>query len=245
MSTLSSSPGRTRLARASNSAWRAASTSGGRASSPRACMRLGMVVPCSKLPPGRKPYQWRATSASLAEDLAHLRVGPHVELALLALAVGVLGRGDAAAGLAQVAEHVVDRLGEHLPEARLAGELPAVQVEADQQRVVVEHLLEVRHQPHAVDGVAGEPAAEVVVDAAGRHGVERRGERGQGAARRRGRRPRRAPRAPSAAGTSARRRARPTPGRWPRTSRSTAASTSAAVGTPSRARRARSDRARR
>ena len=111
----------------------------------------------------------------LAEDLPHLRVGPHVELALDALAVGVLGRGGPTAGLAEVAQHVVDGLAEHLPEPRLPGQLPAVQVQADEQRVVVEHLLEVRHQPHPIDGVAGEAAAEVVVDPAGRHGVEREG----------------------------------------------------------------------
>ena len=72
---------------------------------------------------------------------------------------------------------------QHLAEPLLAGEQPAVEVQADQQRVVVEHLLEVRHQPHAVDGVAGEAAAEVVVDAAGGHGVERDGERAAGPAR--------------------------------------------------------------
>ena len=44
---------------------------------------------------------------------------------------------------------------------------------AGQQRVVVEHLLEVRHEPALIDAVAGEAAGEVVVDAAGGHLVER------------------------------------------------------------------------
>ena len=49
-----------------------------------------------------------------------------------------------------------------------------VGVHADEQRLVVEHLLEVRHEPLAVDGVPGEAAADVVVHAARRHRVERR-----------------------------------------------------------------------
>ena len=42
-----------------------------------------------------------------------------------------------------------------------------------EQRVVVQHLLEVRHQPVRVGAVAGEAAAELVVDAAIGHGVQR------------------------------------------------------------------------
>ncbi len=66
----------------------------------------------------------------------------------------------------------------------LAGELPGVQIGAGQQCVVVEHLLEVRHQPAFVDRVAGEAAAEVVVDPTCGHRIERRdrgAQRGVGA----------------------------------------------------------------
>ncbi len=107
-----------------------------------------------------------------AEHVANLRFGPHVEPALLAFAVGVFRGRHATARQAQVVEHVADRLSRHLQEPGLAGQLPAVHVEADQQGVVVEHLLEVRHQPGRVDRVAGEAAAEVVVDAARRQVVE-------------------------------------------------------------------------
>ena len=51
-----------------------------------------------------------------------------------------------------------------------------MEVDARQQRLVVQHLLEVGHQPLAVDRVAGEPAADVVVHAARRHRVERGGD---------------------------------------------------------------------
>ena len=54
-----------------------------------------------------------------------------------------------------------------------------VGVHAHEQRLVVEHLLEVRDEPALVDGVAGEAAADVVVDAARRHRVERRRHSGE------------------------------------------------------------------
>ena len=56
---------------------------------------------------------------------------------------------------------------------RLAGDEPPVQVRAREQRLVVQHLLEVGHEPVRVDRVAVEAAADLVVHAAGRHRVER------------------------------------------------------------------------
>jgi hypothetical protein len=46
-------------------------------------------------------------------------------------------------------------------------------VRRQQQGVVVEHLLEVGHQPPRVGRVAGEAPGELVVDPTARHGVER------------------------------------------------------------------------
>ena len=47
-----------------------------------------------------------------------------------------------------------------------------MQVHARELGVVVEHLLEVRHEPALVGGVSVEAAAELVADAAIRHLVE-------------------------------------------------------------------------
>ena len=99
--------------------------------------------------------------------------GPDVEAALLALGVGVEGRVEAALGAAHLAQHPVERLLADAPVALVAERLPAVQVGAGEQGVVVEHLLEVGDEPAGVDRVAGEAAAELVVDAAGHHRVER------------------------------------------------------------------------
>jgi hypothetical protein len=52
-----------------------------------------------------------------------------------------------------------------------AGELPGVGVHAQELGVVVQHLLEVGHQPAPVGRVAVEAAAELVEDAAGGHPV--------------------------------------------------------------------------
>jgi hypothetical protein len=112
----------------------------------------------------------------VAEHRAHLGGPPDVELALDALGVGVERGGERALVLAELAQREVERLAAHALEQRLAGDLPAVQVGAGEQRVVVEHLLEVRDEPGAVDRVAGEAAADLVIHAAAGHppqGVER------------------------------------------------------------------------
>ncbi len=58
-------------------------------------------------------------------------------------------------------------------EAGFPSDLPRVQVGARQQDVVVQHLLEVRNSPLAIDGVAVESSADLVVDAAIGHGSQR------------------------------------------------------------------------
>ena len=73
----------------------------------------------------------------------------------------------------ELAQQVVeDALGDLAP-LLVAGHLPGREVRAREQRVVVEHLLEVRHEPDRVDRVAVEAAAELVVDAAVGHALER------------------------------------------------------------------------
>ena len=75
--------------------------------------------------------------------------------------------------MAQVSQHEADGLVQHLAEARAAGHLPGVQVQPGEQGVVVQHLLEVGHDPLGVHRVAAEAAAQVVVDPPRGHGVER------------------------------------------------------------------------
>ena len=102
----------------------------------------------------------------VAQHRGDLIGGPYVEPALLALGVGVEGGVEASAVMAQVTQHKADGLVQHLSEPGPAGQLPGVQVQPGEQGVVVQHLLEVGHDPLGVHRVAAEPAAQVVVDPA-------------------------------------------------------------------------------
>lgn len=110
-----------------------------------------------------------------AEQVDQLAGLPHVVGALgglpglLVEAVGVQRGSERALGRAEFAQQEV-RGGQRDPagEGR-AGGPPQVQVGAQQQGVVVQHLLEVRHHPVGVHRVPGEAAAELVVDAAAGH----------------------------------------------------------------------------
>jgi hypothetical protein len=107
------------------------------------------------------------------ERLAQLLRGPDVEAPLLALGVGVECRLEPALGAAHLTQRPLESLLADSAPALVAEVLPAVQVGAGQQGVVVEHLLEVRDEPLPVDRVAREAASDLVVDPTGSHPVER------------------------------------------------------------------------
>ena len=174
--------------------------------------------------------QLRGPGAVLgAQHVAELRGGPGVGLALDAVGVGVERGGETALGGDQVAEQERGRLVGHAQGERRAADPVQVRVAAEQQRVVVEHLLEVRHHPARVDAVAGEPARELVVHPAAGHPLA-----GQLGHLQRGGRARALVVAqqelqrPSTAGTSARRRTRRAARRSLRAGLSRAASSPAA-----------------
>ncbi len=105
----------------------------------------------------------------IAQDRLDFLRRPHEEPAFLALAVRVLGRVETAAGLHHLADHVRSRFRNDLAEQGISGGLEGLGIGPQEQRVVVEHLLEVGDQPFRVDGIAVESAAQVVVDAAVAH----------------------------------------------------------------------------
>ena len=108
----------------------------------------------------------------LAEDGRDLLGRPGERQPFDAVGVGVLCRGEPALGQPELAQDVVQGLLGHPAVALLAGHDPGAQVGGREQRVVVEHLLEVGDEPPRVHGVAVEPAAEEVVHPARRHPVE-------------------------------------------------------------------------
>ena len=88
-------------------------------------------------------------------------------------------------------------------------DLPQPDAKSREQRVVVEHLLEVRHQPLGVDAVAVQSATDLVVDAAALHGVRTSSPPSRARATRRcARHGAAGSRAPCSAETSARRQSR-------------------------------------
>ncbi len=115
----------------------------------------------------------------VAQHLAQLGGRPDKEGALFAVRgirrgqrVGVLGREEAAGRVAHLADDIVERLFGDAAIEWVAAVLERLDIDARQQRVVVEHLLEVRHQPLLVDAIAVESAAELVVHAALGHGAQ-------------------------------------------------------------------------
>ncbi len=163
------------------------------------------------------------------EALVQLVLVPEVETPLLPLRVGILRRGQAAPGQPEVAQHVGDDLVEHLAPAGVACQLPGVEIDAGQERLVVEHLLEVRDEPLPVHRVPGETPSHMVPNPPAGHRLES-GLHDVGAATGRGARPhpRRAPaeggRAGAAGGTSAPARSRRAKGRTSRSRRAAASS---------------------
>ena len=113
--------------------------------------------------------QRRPDAVLVAEDLAKLLRGPDEEGPLFALAVGVGRRVERARGVGHLPRDRVQHLAGDGPVERVLRRLPALDVRHREQRVVVEHLLEVRHQPLRVGGIAVEAAAHLIVDAAQRH----------------------------------------------------------------------------
>ena len=68
-----------------------------------------------------------------------------------------------------LAHYIVQRLFDHAPEEGIAFELPGLQIGRRELGLVVEHLLEMRHEPLRVDAIAMKAAACMVVNAAHGH----------------------------------------------------------------------------
>src|SRR3954470_390052 len=89
------------------------------------------------------------------------------------LAVGVEAACEPPPRGPQPAADPTERLVDPLLIKRALGLLPNQAQQVDELRIVVEHLLEMRNEPARIGRVAGEPAAEMIVDAALGHRVER------------------------------------------------------------------------
>jgi hypothetical protein len=109
----------------------------------------------------------------LGQQFAQLGLGPYVELALLALAVGIERRIERPLGRGHFAGNEVQGLLHHLPVEHCAAGLIGLGIERYELGIVVEHLLEMGHLPDVVHRIAGKTTAHLVVDAPVGHFAQR------------------------------------------------------------------------
>src|SRR5882672_2433474 len=99
------------------------------------------------------------------------RARPAVELAFVPFAVRIFGGIKAALGMGHVAQDVIEDVARALRMARLPSYQPSIEIQLRELGVVVEHLFEMRHKPFSIYGVAGEAAAELIMNASGGHAL--------------------------------------------------------------------------
>ena len=109
------------------------------------------------------------------QDGLHFRFSPCVKFTLMSFALSVFSRVERTVWASHVTEHVgKDTTGDffHAWAVFGWGGQTGVEVEGRELGVIVEHFLEMGHEPAVIDGVAGEATAELVMEATGGHGVE-------------------------------------------------------------------------
>src|SRR5262249_45932318 len=107
------------------------------------------------------------------EHLRHLGKRPDIELAFLPFGVSVERGAERTLRRGHLTCEPADRLVCARTIQRFAGALMRKRQKLQQLRVVIEHFLEMRHQPALIDRVASEAAAEMIIDAALRDALER------------------------------------------------------------------------
>ena len=107
------------------------------------------------------------------EQFRKLVFRPAIKFSFVSFAVGVFGGIKPAVRMRHVAQDVIKDVAHSVGVACVAADEKRVEIKLRELRVVVEHLLEMRHEPFGVHRVARKAAAELVVDAAGGHAVAR------------------------------------------------------------------------
>jgi len=93
-------------------------------------------------------------------------------------AIGIFGGIETALGVGEIAEDIAENIAGDIFLGGIVSDLEGVEVGASELGLIVEHFFEVGDVPEAVDGIAVEAAAEMVMDATGGHLAE--GENGHG-----------------------------------------------------------------
>ena len=98
----------------------------------------------------------------LADNCGDFLRGKDIIFAFHAVAVRILPTAKAALWVCQLREDIIQRTADHLPAVIPMGLIPCLRISKCQQCIIVEHLLEMGHQPLPVGGISGESAAHMV-----------------------------------------------------------------------------------
>ena len=108
-------------------------------------------------------------SVSLSQTNLNLLDVPDKKLAFVTFRVCVLGRIKTSGRISHLVQHVIEDPRHRVARQLFLTHLKVVKIEPGEKGIVVEHLLEVRHEPFCVCRVTMKTAAELIVDAAVRH----------------------------------------------------------------------------
>ena len=104
--------------------------------------------------------------AMLSQDSFNLGFGPDVELAFLALAVGIKRRTETAARGGHFAEQPANGFTHPGFKKRLFGFLPGFAKHIYKQGAIIKHFFKMGRQPIAISGVAAQSTAQVIINPA-------------------------------------------------------------------------------
>src|SRR5690242_18455187 len=104
-----------------------------------------------------------------SKDLQDLVLGPNVEFSFLALAVGIFGRVEPSFRICHIANDVLECLFGNPSVKRKFSLLICVEINSSEQRIVVEHLFEMRNEPTRINRVTCEASAQMIVHSPARH----------------------------------------------------------------------------
>ena len=106
---------------------------------------------------------------AFAQRAPNLVFRPDEESSLLAFGVGIGGGIESAGFIGHLTQNVVTGFSRNPGEIGARGDLECFQIGPDQQRIVVEHLFEVGHEPPRIGRVAMKSAADLIVQSSPRH----------------------------------------------------------------------------
>ena len=135
------------------------------------------VMRVAEVRAGVKPvHAGRERAVVVVKDRDHLVARPEIVEPFATIDLRVLGALERALVGRHLAQDIFGSPAGDLGVKGVVAGPGGPRVHECQERVVIEHLLEVRHGPRRVNAVAVEPAGELVADPSHRHAVERVGE---------------------------------------------------------------------